>query len=263
MTEPLAHLPSPESVFGQYAADRRQRQLAGYRLEVLPHLVRHTPLHGGMGGTVMFADLPPGRERELILAEIEHFRALGMPFEWKVYDLDRPADLRRRLEGEGFEAGEEEAFLVIPAAPRPASPPPPGIRITRIEDPARLPDVVGVQEAVWDQDLSWLLDTLGETLSTRPDEITVYCAYAAGEPVATGWIDFPPGSRFADLHGGAVLPAHRGRGIFGVLLDLRLCDAANRGYEHVAVDAAPMSRPLLLARGFREICGTVPMRLEG
>jgi GNAT superfamily N-acetyltransferase len=252
-----------EAVFERYAADRRDRLLPGYRLEVLPHLVRHTPLLERMEGLVGFADLPAGRERELILAEIEHFRGLGLPFEWKVYELDRPADLREMLSREGLSAGDEEAFLVMPATRRAVPPPPPGIRIARIEDPARLPDVVRVQEAVWDQDLSWLVDSLGETLSKRPGEIAMYCAYADGEPIATGWIDLPSGSRFADLHGGAVLPAHRGRGIFGMLLEMRLHAAADRGYEYIAVDAAPMSRPLLLARGFREICGTVPMRLGG
>jgi hypothetical protein len=170
----------------------------------------------------MFADLPPGRERELILAEIEHFRALGMPFEWKVYDLDRPADLRRRLEGEGFEAGEEEAFLVMPVAPRPASPPPPGIRITQDRGPRPAPRRGGRPGgSLGSGSLVAPRHPRGDALDPAGrDHRLLRLRGMASLSRPAGRL--PAGSRFADLHGGAVLPAHRGKGIFGVLLDLRL-----------------------------------------
>jgi hypothetical protein len=38
-------------------------------------------------------------------------------------------------------------------------------------------------------------------------------------------------------------------------------DARARGYEFVAVDAAPMSRPILMRQGFTPVCFTYPMRL--
>jgi GNAT superfamily N-acetyltransferase len=184
-----------------------------------------------------------------------------VPFEWKVYGLDRPADLRARLEREGFVAGEEEAFMVMPVADHPPVSSAPGDHHPQgrgAEGGTRRRRRPG--EGLADQDLSWLAETLGSTLAERPDELSVYCAYRDGEPVATGWTDFPRASAFADLHGGAVLPEVRGRGVYGSLFDVRLREAADRGIAWLAVDAAPMSRPLLLARGFVPVCSTVPMR---
>jgi len=88
--------------------------------------------------------------------------------------------------------------------------------------------------------------------------------YASEEPriVQATASDYIPGSAFADLHGGAVLEAARGRGVYSRLLQVRVAHARERRCEYLSVDAAPMSRPILEAKGFTRICGTYPMRLK-
>lgn len=70
---------------------------------------------------------------------------------------------------------------------------------------------------------------------------------------------FEEGEPEALLHGGAVLPAFRGRGIYSRLFEARMMDALARGLKWVAVDAAPMSRPILEAKGFERLDSTWPM----
>jgi hypothetical protein len=78
--------------------------------------------------------------------------------------------------------------------------------------------------------------------------------------VGSGWIDFHGGSPFAQLCGGAVAEPYRGRGVYSLLFDRRIAAAKARAVPFVAVDAAPMSRPILERKGFRYVCGTYPMR---
>jgi GNAT superfamily N-acetyltransferase len=80
-------------------------------------------------------------------------------------------------------------------------------------------------------------------------------------PTLKHLLTFPVGSRFAELNGGGVVSTNRGRGIFSALLSRRIEEAKARGYTRVAVDAAPMSRPILLHKGFQHVCWTYPMFL--
>lgn len=130
----------------------------------------------------------------------------------------------------------------------------------RVRDGQGVQDAVAIQEAVWGQDFSWLGETLSRTRSQRLEEVSVYCAYSDAHPVGTGWIEYPVGSRFAELHGGAVLAEMRGRGIYSALFQARLEEARRRGVEFLAVDAAPMSRPILQRKGFMQVCHTYPLR---
>jgi GNAT superfamily N-acetyltransferase len=88
----------------------------------------------------------------------------------------------------------------------------------------------------------------------------VFCARDAGRVVGTGWIDFFDASPFAQLCGGSVLERWRGRGVYDALFERRLVEAKSRGVRWLAVDAAPMSRPILEKKGFRFVCDTYPMR---
>ncbi len=74
-----------------------------------------------------------------------------------------------------------------------------------------------------------------------------------------GWIEYGPGTAFAELHGGSVLPEFRGRVVYSRLLEIRLRDASERRFAWLTVDAAPMSRPILEAKGFERLDVTWPM----
>jgi len=119
---------------------------------------------------------------------------------------------------------------------------PPGVRIERVESERGMRDVVGVQETTWGCEFAWLLAALSSAIRERPRETSIYCAYAGDRPVGSGWIDFPSRSSFAELHGGAVPPEFRGRGIYSRLFRERREEAARRGIRYLAVDAAPMRR---------------------
>lgn len=129
----------------------------------------------------------------------------------------------------------------------------------RIDSEQGVHDVVSVQQEVWNRKFEWLAAQLLRGLTTQPEHISLYCAYLDGRPVGTGWADFPGGSKFPELHGGAVLQELRGQGIYRALYGRRIDEAAHRGYTRIAVDASPMSRPILERMGFAHACNTTPM----
>lgn len=244
----------PRALFDRYTEERRSVVPAGFRKDAVDGLTRFTPLIPALGGVVMFSELSAGMIDDAISAQVNYFREIGRDFEWKIYDFDAPADLAVRLKARGFERGEAEAFLVYPVAghrPRPRNS---EVRIERVTSDAGIRDVVAIQEQVWNQSFQWL----EPSLRMSQESSAIYCAYCGDKAVGTGWIEFPEGTAFADLHGGSVLPALRGRGIYSALFDARIHEARRRGFEYIAVDAAPMSRPILLQKGFTYICDTVP-----
>ncbi|MFC3107703.1 GNAT family N-acetyltransferase [Undibacterium arcticum] len=253
---------TPFEIYADFAADRCRRPLDGFTLESGPHLTRYTALRPDMEGFVTFASLPGGEELAQIRAQPSHFAALAQRFEWKVYALDQPAGLRGLLEAEGFCAGPDEGFMVFPIDPQFVAPTisAAAVSVRRVVDIAGLRDIVAIQEQVWQQPFPWLLDQLTDTLAQQSDQFALYCAYHGARPVGSGWLDLPPGSRYAELHGGAVLPEMRQQGIYARLFDARLAHAAQRGIPFFAVDASPMSRPILERRGFVHVCNTYPMR---
>lgn len=252
-------------LFGSYRADRRDRPIDGFSLECLPHLRRHLPLAVTDEALLCFSQLIAGQEDAQIEAQIEYFRRLGQNFEWKVYALEDPPDLKRRLEQRGFVADEAECFMLYPLTHTPkrqsaSSPKPAGtVELRRISAANQLDDVLWLQAQVWGRDFEWLRVKLACSLE-HADSISMFCAYAQGRPIGCGWTDYPPGSRFPELHGGSVLPAWRGQGVYSALFDIRFAEARARGFEWMAVDASPMSRPILEAMGFMPICETWPLR---
>ncbi len=254
---------APQELFDQYCGERRAAPIAAHEVEVFAHLTRYLPLDAAGEGLVMFARMEAGDAPRLIREQAEFFRSRGQGVEWKVYDRDRPANLRALLEAEGFAAHHDEVFMVRAIDDRrPGESPQPGgevvVRTAVTRDD--IADVVAVQEAVWNCRLPWLLGQLTEAAARSPPESAIFCAYLGARPVGTGWIDFLPESGFADLHGGAVLADARGRGIYSLLYERRLDVARRRGCRYLAVDAAPMSRPILEGKGFVRVCDTYPMR---
>ncbi|MCV2371122.1 GNAT family N-acetyltransferase [Roseateles oligotrophus] len=256
-------------LFEAYRQDRQDHAIEGFSLDCLPHLRRHLPLSGPAGGEALlcFSRLDPGQESAQIGAQIEQFRALGQDFEWKVYALEQPSTLKQMLELQGFVAGEPELFMLYPlleSRPRGKDQKclPAGVELRRITDAGDLGDVLSVQAQIWGRDFEWLRDKLAAGLAKGDGEMSMFCAYADGQPIGTGWTDYPPGSRFPELHGGGVLPAWRGRGVYSALFDVRFVEARARGYEWMAVDASIMSRPILEAIGFKPICPTWPMQYK-
>jgi GNAT superfamily N-acetyltransferase len=253
---------NPTEIFDTYTLEARRQAFPGIVVEPLPHILRHTPERGNGDAMVTFANLTPGREDAMIDEQITHFARIGRSFEWKLYDFDRPADLRSRLERRGFVSDPVEVFMVVPLdrnlsfANRFA-----GVEVRRVQDERGVRDLVAIQERLYDRSFAGWGDQLLATLTQAPASISLYGAYADGKAVGGGRTDYPANSQFAGIYGGSVLPEYRGRGIYSALLQQRVLEARERGYRYLIVDAAPMSRPILEKKGFIPICETRPMRL--
>jgi len=80
--------------------------------EVVGRVIRHrSPQEHS--GFIAYSTLDEASANAEIDAQVAFFSALGLPFEWKVYDHDRPADLRQRLAARGFVIEDPEALLVL------------------------------------------------------------------------------------------------------------------------------------------------------
>ena len=245
--------------FERYAEARRNAHIAGYRLEALPDITRYRPAGADDEALLAFARFPAAADAR-IRDELQWVRDHGWAAEWKVHDFDQPPDLRLLLEAQGLAAHHVEALMVLEVAnARIAAPSPDGIVVEQASG-AALDELAAVQEEVWACRLPWLAGALHAMADHAHGSAAVFCARDGAKAVGSGWIDFHGGSPFAQLCGGAVLESHRGRGVYSLLFARRLAEAAARGVPYIAVDAAPMSRPILERKGFVYVCGTYPMR---
>jgi ribosomal protein S18 acetylase RimI-like enzyme len=248
-----------EEIRAQY--DREQRRDIVWPdavREALPHVVRHIT-RDGKRGFVLYSDLDTANADGEIAAQLEFFRTQDIPFEWKLFSHDRPADLRTRLARQGIETDEEEAVMVLDLS---AGPPllqlQPTADVRRITEPGDLVAVAVIEEAIWGRSFVDQTERLRVDMVNAPESLAVYLAYVAGAPVAAGWTYFHTGTGFASIWGGSTLPEYRGRGLYSALLAARARDAQERGYRFLTVDAGPMSKPILARHGFVEIAVAYP-----
>lgn len=240
---------------------RKDVEYPNMRREVIPHVVRYinTSSHGE--GAVLYSQLNEANVDDVIREQVSYFESIGQDFEWKVYDYDRPSDLKERLESYGFIVEEAEAVMVLDLeeAPeilwQPVSP-----NMQQITNPEKLVDVLTIQEQVWEEDFSSLGHYLQETLSNYPEQMSVYVAYVNQQLASAAWIYFPKHSRFASLWGGSTISGFRKQGLYTALLAVRAQEAKARQLRYLTVDASPMSRPILEKFGFEMIAYSYPCK---
>lgn len=238
--------------------DREQRieiEFPDMEKQVLPHVIRFVRPAPGMS-FILYSDLNGADLDAVIEKQIAYFSKRQQPFEWKVYDHDKPAGLRDRLVAAGFEPEDPDAVMVLDLESAPASllervqAEDLAYTIRRITTREELADVIRVEEQVWGGNFDWIRGRLGAHLEV-PGYLSVYVAYVEDEPAATGWIYFHPGSdHFASIWGGSTVEKFRGRGLYTALLARRAREAQQRGYRFLTLDASPMSRPIVARHGF-------------
>ncbi len=244
--------------------DQDQRKDVEYpdtRREITPELVRHIVISGSGEGTIVYSQLNEANADKIISEEVSYFESIGQDFEWKLYDYDRPSDLKERLRVYGFTVEEAEAIMVLDLEGAPEifwQPVNPAVR--RITDPEKISEVMAVQEQVWGEDSSWLGEYLGEALSKDPERMSVYVAYVNEQPASAAWIYFPKHSQFASLWGGSTLSGFRKKGLYSALLAVRAQEARARRVRYLTVDASAMSRPILEKVGFEMIAYSYPCK---
>ncbi|MEV4216838.1 GNAT family N-acetyltransferase [Nonomuraea sp. NPDC049725] len=240
--------------------DRELRQGAqpdgpGSRVERIGGVIRTT---GDAWNGIIWSDLDTSTADATIAAQLRYFAELGRPFEWKLYDYDRPADLADRLLAAGLTAEPPEALMVARVAELPDAAVPDGIHLR----PVTGPDDVALMAAVHDQafgtDSARLMASLTAQLADEPDRVFAVLAMAGDTPVSAARLELNPGTHFAGLWGGGTVEAWRGRGIYRSLIAYRAAIAAERGYEYLQVDASDDSRPILQRLGFHHLATTTP-----
>jgi hypothetical protein len=234
------------------------------RREVTPEVVRHIDTSDFRQGAVIYSQLTEANADAVIREQIAFFEHLGQDFEWKLFEHDRPADLKERLEAHGFFVEEAEAVMVLDLAEAPPVLWQPVTQdVRRITDARQLTNVLTVQQQVWDEDFSWLGDYLSGALTRFPDQMSVYVAYVDDHPASAAWTYFPKHSQFASLWGGSTISGYRGRGLYTALLAVRTQEAKDRGRTLLTVDASDMSRPILEKFGFQQIAWSWPCKWNG
>lgn len=249
-------------IIALYDQDQRiDTEWSGMRREVLPEVVRIIDPGNVREGAITYSSLDDANADEVIRAQVAFFEGIGQDFEWKLYDYDRPADMKDRLASHGFEVGEVEAIMVLPieeAGALLAKEIPPAV--SRITDPANIADVVAVHQQVWDEPPSSLGPYLIQTLTQEPERMSIYVAYVKDQPASAAWVYFPRGSKFASLWGGSTVDAFRHQGLYTALLAVRVQEARERSAKYLTVDASPMSRPILEKFGFEMIANSYPCK---
>jgi hypothetical protein len=233
---------------------------SGTRAEADGPVVRRVAPGGRGWSGVTWSDLAgPAEADAAIAAQVRYFGALGLPFEWKLYDYDQPSDLGARLMAAGFVPEEDEAVMVAEVCDVPADVTlPAGVTLREVTTEAELELLIGVHERVFGGDQSRLHQDLLAQLREAPQSVTMVLAMAGDEPICSARADFPPGTQFSGLWGGGTLPAWRGRGVYRALTGYRAGLAARRGYRYLNVDASADSEPILRRLGFRRLARTTP-----
>lgn len=249
----------PIDLLAQYDRfERREAAPVGQRLERTPHLMRHVGAPG-RPSWIVWCDLDGADVDAVIAAERAHWAMLGQEVEWKHYAHDLPADLRDRLAAAGFVPDEPEALMALDLRRAPGWLESDGGHDVRAYGLEGLDAVATVMAGVWPGEVDGFVaryrdDAAGEAARTR-----FFVAYDGAAPVAAGWTQASgPFTPFLGLWGGAVLPTHRGRGLYRALVAGRARYAAARGHHFLTVDAGPMSRPILERLGFVHLTTTTP-----
>jgi hypothetical protein len=242
---------------------RKDIEYPGMRREVTSNVTRHIDTSDAGEGAVIYSQLNEANVEGVIREQVIYFESLGQDFEWKVYDYDRPPDLKERLESHGFVVEEMEAIMVLDLRDAPDILwQPVRHNVQRITDPGKLSDVLAVQQQVWNEDFSSLGEYLDGALSKYPEQMSVYVAYVNEQPASAAWTYFPKNSQFASLWGGSTVSALRKQGLYTTLLAVRAQEAKARQVKYLTVDASPMSRPILEKFGFEMIAYSYPCKWE-
>lgn len=240
--------------------DQEQRRDIEYphsQREAVPYAVRQIAPKGRRS-FILYTQLEGIDVTAFIEEQVRYFESIERDFEWKVYSHDSPPDLKDRLQACGFEIEEVEPILVSDLSTASETLVLPFTHdIRRITDPAKIDDVIAVENMVWETDMTWLHEWLGYPLREYPDYLSLYIAYVEDRPASCAWITFHKG-HFAGLWGGSTLAEYRGQGLYTALLAARVQEAQSRGVRYLTIDASPMSRPIVEKFGFQVITVATP-----
>jgi hypothetical protein len=211
------------------------------------------PGSNGVGG-VRWSDEEADQKIEETIA---YHRERNIGFQWWVNPFDTPIDLRDRLERHGLIFAGDAATMAHTHLDQLNIPVNPQIEIEVMN---------GYNEESIDAMLQMMVvcfNMPAEEVAERrpvwvermrdPKERLVHTNYLArlnGQPAGFGRLSLRGGLGY--LSAGSVLPEFRGQHVYSTLLRRRLEEAHAQGYHIVAIQAEPLSRPIVTRCGFRE-----------
>ena len=211
-------------------------------------------------GAVIWSDLDePTADRE-IDDQLRYFAGLDRSFEWKLYDGDRPRDLPNRLQAKGFTQEATEALMIAGIEELDATrlDGDPAVTIVPVLDRAGMDLAQEVAVAAFGRGHRDLGEALLNRIQQEPEVVSVILAMAGERAVGVSRTEVHPGTGFASLWGGGVVPDWRGRGIYRAMVGHRARAVRVRGYRYLRVDALPTSEPILTRLGFVRAGTTTP-----
>lgn len=202
-------------------------------------------------GFISFSAMDDSNADRVIEEQIEYYKQLKQQFEWKVFDYDKPSDLKDRLLKKGFTLEESEALMIsdlteanqlLDTQVLP--------EVKRLTTELEIWDIIKLEEEVWNEDYQDLGQRLIRDFNDSTAHLSLYGAYVDGRIVSAAWMYLHEGTPFASLWGGSTLADYRKRGYYSSLLAVRAREASKKGYPLLIVDASSMSKPILEKHGF-------------
>lgn len=244
------------------ALDRYSRYLA----EATPtdpsiRIVTHGPLRCWLGpGTSCYENAAVySGEPEGVADAIEQASQCfeGRDYEFKLTAWNMPAETPAWLEARGFAPGEPEQVLaldvpvLVPPAVRE------GLKLIELVSEADMGRLVTLQQGIWEnEDFSWLGEGLWREKQTDAASIELFGIEEGSNLVAAAWMRLY--GEIAFFHGGATLPAWRGKGLYRELVNARLRRCQDLKLRWAFTEAVPASLPILQKLGFEAIGATQP-----
>jgi hypothetical protein len=223
-------------------------------------------LRGGQGGS---GDTHPGSnfvggkrwsaaEADQRIAEtIDYHRQRNIGFQWWVSPFDTPTDLRARLEKRGMVLAGDAAMMARLGLDDLSISINPEVQVERLDKPdeAVIDELLRVMQVCFnwpDAQVEENRPGMIERLSMPEfrEKEAYFLARLNDRIVAHGRLVLEGG--IAYLGGSGVLPEFRGQRVYATLLRRRLEEAQQRGYHVAAINAEPLSRPIVLKYGFKE-----------
>jgi GNAT superfamily N-acetyltransferase len=211
------------------------------------------PGSNGVGGVRWTAEEADQKIEEIIA----YHRERNIGFQWWINPFDTPSDLRERLEQHGLVLAGDAATMAH-------------TQLDRLEIPVNPQVEIEVMDGYSDESIDAMVRIMMTCFNMPADEVnerrtswvermrspkdrlvnTNYLARVNGQPAGFGRLSLRGGLGY--LSGGAVLPEFRGQHVYSTLLRRRLEDARDKGYHVVAIQAEPLSRPIVTKCGFKE-----------
>ena len=233
---------------------------------IAPDESGRSSLRGGMGGSgaahpgsngvggVRWSAEEADRRIEDIIA---YHRERDIGFQWGVTPHDTPSDLRERLEKHGLVLAGDALTMALLGLDDLDIPTNPDVTIELLDgyDEAAIDAIAHItmvcfnwtQAQVDERRPGWIERMRDERFREREGN---FLARLKGQPAGYGRVMLQAG--IAYMGGAGTLPEFRGQKVYSTLLRRRLEFARERGYQLAAINAEPLSRPIVARYGFKE-----------